>query len=195
MKKIIICSLLTLLILPAATYGQKMGVKTNMLYWATSTPNLGLEVALSNKVTLSVAGGWNPFDLRSKTYEDGSTVKSKVKHWAVMPELKYWNCQSFQRSFWGIHGIVGHFNMADIPFVQPLKDYRLQGDAYGGGISYGYQWAMGKRWGLEASVGVGYLHLDYKKYEKEQCGEFLGDFTHDYVGPTKVGLSFIYYLK
>ena len=130
-----------------------------------------------------------------KTYDDGSIVESKVKHYMVMPELKYWNCQAFERSFWGIHGIYSHFNMGGISFLNPLKDYRYQGDAYGGGISYGYQWALGSRWGLEASVGAGYLHLDYKKYEKEKCGEFLGDETYNYWGPTKAEVSFIYYLK
>ena len=195
MNKYIISTLLTLFLLPTMSYGQKVALKTNMLYWATATPNIGVEVAMSNKLTLSVAAGWNPFDLRKKTYEDGSVVHSKIRHLSVMPELKYWNCQAFERSFWGLHGIYGHFNMADISFIKPLKDYRYQGDAYGGGISYGYQCALGNRWGLEASVGAGYLHLDYKKYDKEKCGEFLGDFTHNYWGPTKVGLSFVYFLK
>jgi len=194
MNKSIISLLSMLLLFSATGYGQKVGVKTNALYWATTTPNIGVEVALSQKFTLGLSAGWNPFDLRKKTYEDGMIVESKIKHVLLMPELKYWNCQSFQRSFWGIHGIYSHFNMGGISFINQLKDYRFQGDAYGGGISYGYQWALGNRWGLETSIGAGYLHLDYKKYSKEKCGEFLGDFTHNYVGLTKIGLSFIYFL-
>ena len=195
MNKYILTLLTAIFLIPTISYGQKVGIKTNALYWATTTPNIGVEVALSQKFTLSLSVGWNPFDLRKKTYDDGTIVESKVKHYMVMPELKYWNCQAFERSFWGIHGIYSHFNMGGISFLNPLKDYRYQGDAYGEGISYGYQWALGSRWGLEASVGAGYLHLDYKKYEKEKCGEFLGDETYNYWGPTKAEVSFIYYLK
>lgn len=184
-----------ILLFSTATFGQKVGIKTNTLYWATSSPNIGMEVALNQKFTLGLSAGWNPFDLRKKTYNDGMVVESKIKHLLVMPELKYWNCQSFQRSFWGIHGIYSHFNMGDISFLNPLEDYRYQGDAYGGGISYGYQWAIGGRWGLEASIGAGYIHLDYKKYDKQKCGDFLGEFTKNYWGPTKAEVSFIYFIK
>lgn len=194
MNKFIISVLLAFFILPTLSYSQKVAVKTNMLYLAASTLNLGTEIALNEKFTLSLAAGWNPFTLRSKTDESGLVIESKIRHLSIMPELKYWKNQPFERSFWGLHGIYGHFNMADISFVKSLKDYRYQGDAYGGGISYGYQWALSEKWGLEASVGAGYLHLDYKKYDKEKCGEFLGNFTHNYWGPTKVGLSLVYFL-
>lgn len=191
-----IISLLTLFLLFTATsFGQKVAVKTNALYWATTTPNLGVEVALSKKFTLGLSAGWNPFDLRKKTYDDGSVLESKIRHLLLMPEIKYWKHGSFERSYWGIHGIYNHFNMGGVSFLNPLEDHRYQGDAYGGGISYGYQWAIGKRWGLEASVGAGYIHLDYKKYDKQKCGEFLGNETHNYWGPTKLGLSFIYFLE
>ena len=35
------------------TYLPKFAIKTNALYWATSTPNLGIEVGLAKKLTLS----------------------------------------------------------------------------------------------------------------------------------------------
>lgn len=195
MNKYILTLLTAIFLIPTISYGQKVGIKTNALYWATTTPNLGVEVALSKKLTLGLSAGWNPFDLRKKTYEDGMIVESKIKQVLLMPELKYWNCQSFQRSYWGVHGIYSHFNMGGISFLNPLKDKRYQGDAYGGGISYGYQWELAKQWGLEASAGVGYLHLDYKKYNKEKCGEFLGNDSYNYWGPTKAEVSFIYYMK
>ena len=34
------------------TYLPKFAIKTNALYWATSTPNLGFEVGLAKKITL-----------------------------------------------------------------------------------------------------------------------------------------------
>ena len=38
------------------TYLPKFAIKTNALYWATSTPNLGFEVGLAKKITLDVSG-------------------------------------------------------------------------------------------------------------------------------------------
>lgn len=200
MKKYILSLLAVLFLIPTISYGQKVGLKTNALYWATTTPNLGVEVALSQKFTLALSAGWNPFDLRTRKFDDGSCFKTRVKHLLIMPELKYWNCCTFQRSFWGVHGIYSHYNVGGISFIDALDEHRYQGDAFGGGISYGYQWALGSRWGLEASVGAGFLHLDYEKHhkgycEKGLCGEFLGNFTKNYWGPTKVEVSFIYYFK
>lgn len=195
MKKYIYSILAVLSLIPAITYGQQVGIKTNALYWATTTPNIGVEMALNQKYTLGLSVGWNPFDLRKKTYDDGTVVESKIKHILLMPEVKRWNEQAFERSYWGIHAIYSHYNMGGVAFLNPLKNKRYQGDAYGAGISYGYQWAIGGRWGLEASAGVGYLHLNYKKYDKVKCGEFLGDDSYNYVGPTKAEVTFIYYLK
>ena len=51
-----------------STYGQdkshympKFAIKTNALYWATTTANLGFEVGLSKKLTLDVSGNYNPW--------------------------------------------------------------------------------------------------------------------------------------
>ena len=56
---------------------QHFALKNNLLYDATTTPNLGFEVGLSKKVTLDVSAGYNPFK-----FNDGK----KLKHWLVMPE-------------------------------------------------------------------------------------------------------------
>ena len=45
------------------TYLPKFAIKTNALYWATSTPNLGFEVGLAKKITLDVSGNYNPWSL------------------------------------------------------------------------------------------------------------------------------------
>ena len=42
-------------------YLPKFAIKTNALYWATSTPNLGFEVGLAKKLTLDISGNYNPW--------------------------------------------------------------------------------------------------------------------------------------
>ena len=48
-------------------YGQEknyympgFAIKTNGLYWATTTANIGFEVGLGKKLTLDVSGNYNP---------------------------------------------------------------------------------------------------------------------------------------
>ena len=50
MKKYLIIVLLLVFAFPGISNAQKVGLKTNALYWATSTPNLGLEVGMGQKV-------------------------------------------------------------------------------------------------------------------------------------------------
>ena len=60
------------------TYLPKFAIKTNALYWATSTPNLGFEVGLAKKITLDVSGNYNPWKFGNDC---------QIKHWLVQPEL------------------------------------------------------------------------------------------------------------
>lgn len=59
---------------------QEIAIKTNLAYWATTTPNLGLEVGLSKKSTLEIGGGLNVF-----SFSDNKNFK----HWLVQPEYRW----------------------------------------------------------------------------------------------------------
>lgn len=58
-KRLILASVL-LIFVSLANYAQNTGVKSNLLYWATTTPNLGVETALGKKHTAQVFFGFNP---------------------------------------------------------------------------------------------------------------------------------------
>ena len=190
--------LLSLFLIPALSpvlHAQHMGLRTNMLYWSTTTPNLGIEFRTGKQTSLSIAGAYNPFNFPSARRADGTALNSKLRHWLVMPEFKYWPCRTFERGNWGLHAIYGEFNIGGIPLIEALKEHRYQGSAWGGGFSWGYQWVTGKRWGMEFSVGAGYLHIQYKKYDCGTCGEYIGEYRQNYFGPTKAALSLIYYIN
>ena len=61
MKRYLIIVALILFAGAGTADAQKVGVKTNALYWATATPNLGLEFAIADRWTFEIAGGWNPW--------------------------------------------------------------------------------------------------------------------------------------
>lgn len=176
------------------SWSQEVGIKTNTLYWLTTTPNIGLEYRVGERLTLSASLGYNAIKFPDSLGE-GTDPNPKLHHWLLMPEVKYWFCRPFERSFFGVHALYGNYNAGGIKFIKFMKNARFDGYGVGGGISYGYQWAWGNRWGIEASLGVGYIYLQYDKYNCGNCGKKLGRFSRHYVGPTKAALSLIYYIR
>ena len=86
-------------------------------------------------------------------------------------------------------------NVSNLSFLGLGHD-RYDGNFYGAGISYGYQWLISNRWSMEATIGVGYARLKYDKYAARSDGG--GKLKHDsrnYFGPTRIGLNFIYIIK
>ncbi|WP_303142616.1 DUF3575 domain-containing protein [uncultured Parabacteroides sp.] len=173
-----------LLCLSSVSYGQQVAARTNALYWLTTTPNLGVEVALARKWSLEVSGNYNAWTF----FPDGMSLR----HWLVQPELRYWPCKSFEGHFFGLHGHFSRYNIGQIPFLPGLDTYTYRGELYGGGVSYGYHFAIGRRWGLELMLGVGYTYLEYDKYVCAECAELMGRYKRHFIGPTRLGISFIY---
>ena len=53
--------MLALTAFSAKSNAQNVGLKTNLLYWATTSPNLGIEIGLGGQTTLDISAGFNPF--------------------------------------------------------------------------------------------------------------------------------------
>lgn len=172
------------------TYLPKVGVKTNLLYLATTTPNIAVEFGLARRWTLDIAAGLNPWDLNSR--------KGGIRHGLVQPELRYWFCERFEKHFIGLHGLYGQYEIADIdiPIIRKdLRGERYNGWGAGAGISYGYHLPMGGRWAWEFTVGAGYVYFEYDRYRCGDCDKKLGRKAKHYFGPTKAGVSLIFMIK
>lgn len=198
MKKIIVLIWIAVGGFFATLRAQEIALKTNLLYDATTTMNLGVEFGLSPQWTLDVAGNYNPW-----TFTDDR----KIRHWLTQAELRYWPCRKFNGHFWGFHEHFGAFDAGGmLPWgfktgkmlgmeSSTLRDYRYEAWFVGAGVSYGYHWLLGNRWGLEATLGLGYTYLNYDKFRCGKCGEKLNSGTKHYVGPTKAGITLIYMIK
>ena len=167
--------------------GAVVGVKTNIPYWGTATFNAEVEVRLAKKWTLELEAGLNPFDGKK---DDGSYGRS-LKHLRLHPELRYWFCESFHKHFLGLHIPYLLYNVSDVKLLG-VENERSQGWGTGVGFSYGYQWLLSKHWNLEATVGVGYLYLDYDKYPCANCGSKIESGHKHYFGPTQAAISIMY---
>lgn len=200
MRRILIIFFL-LLFSGISVNAQRIGVKTNALYLATSTPNIGLEYAFADRFSLELEGGYNPWTLDSDR-------NMKAKHFLVSPEVRYWFCEAFNGHFIGINANYTLFNLSgvDVPAVffpsarsalvlEDLKNRRSEGWAAGAGLTYGCVWPIARRWNLECTVGLGYWYTDYDKFESRKCGLFQEHVSHGAFGPTALGISFIYLIR
>lgn len=186
---LLLATLLAFGIAPEA-FAQKVALKTNFLYIATTSPNLALEVKTGTHTTLEVGGGMSLWD-----YNERSTFR----HWMLQPEFRYWLCEPMNGSFFGIHAHGGQYNIGgiDIPVgrLKQFKDDRYQGYFYGGGISYGYQWILSDRFNLEASIGGGYARIHYENYPCATCGNKLDEGFYNYWGITRASLSLLFFFN
>lgn len=194
MRVIFYIGLISLIATVSAQAQGSVGIKTNMLYGAyTYTPNLGVEIGLGKRTTLDISGGYNPWNL------DNKSGNKKMVHWLVQPEFRYFLCSRFSGHFFGIHALYSLYNIGghDLPllFGNGSEMYRHEGMAYGGGITYGYQFLLGRHWNLELSVGAGVAQMEYDKHDCINCGQKQSREKKLYYGPTKAAVSLIYIIK
>lgn len=188
-----------LLFTPFITNAQRLAVKSNLLYDATSTINLGFEFATARNWTIELSANYNPW-----TFSDNK----KMKLWMLQPELRWWTCQRFTGHFIGVHALGGAYNWGGmlpwgfrngkmLGFIEnkQIQNNRYQGWIIGTGVSYGYQFIVSNRLSFEASIGLGYARISYDRYACHKCGSYLGSGRQNYFGPTKIGLSIIYFIK
>ena len=198
-------SFLFCILISCTIHAQKIAVKSNLLYDATGTVNLGGEYAINKMLSASLSFNYNGWAL---------TEPQMWKHMLVQPEVRYWLRESFNEHYVGAHLIYAMFDVERLSV--PLFGFTRQklytdGTAYGGGISYGYHLYLAPRMNLEFSLGVGFLNLKYKKSAysdypppigpESNAGKAAPDLsaypflTRSYVGPTQLGITFVYILK
>lgn len=194
MKRLILGVSLAVCWCSGTANAQDIAAKTNLLYWATTTPNLSVEFGLGKRTTLDITGAYNPWTLDKDT-------NKKFKHLMVIPEVRYWLCERFNGHFLGAHLVGGIYNIGNLDAdfklfgtdFGSLKNYRYEGWMIGAGIGYGYQWLLSRHWSLEAEIGIGYIYTRADKYECAHCGDKVeDDEPHHYLGPTKAAISLIY---
>jgi hypothetical protein len=178
---------------PDIEYLPRWAIKTNLLYGAATTMNLGAEFLLNRYLTLDISAGWNPFVHRNNR---------KFAHWMLQPTLRYWIQEPFNGHFFGVSLMFADFNVSDIrqPYnllgVFPeLRNHRFRGQAYSASLQYGHQWVLSPRWSIEVAINAGYMFLDYERFEGGWCGQSFGNHQRHYFGITNAAVSLIYIIR
>lgn len=181
--------LLTLCTYLSGVSAQTWSIKNNLLYDATTTPNIGAEIRLSNKWTAGLNAALNPW-----SFSDNK----KLKHFLISPQARYWFCESFQGHFLGVNAAYVHYNISDIDFpfglYNSVKDQRRQGDLVAAGASWGYTWLLSPRWSLEVEAGADVGYAWSKVYDCVKCGTYRGP-DNKFVVLPRVGLNIVFHGK
>ena len=156
-----------------------LSLRANLLRWATMTPDLGLEWRISPSWGIAVNGSWT-----SWTWSDKDR---RYALWEVAPEVRYY---MGEKKAWYLGAMfkAGQFNYK-------LSETGKQGDLMGGGITAGYQLRLNKALDLDFNLGLGYLNVDFEKYEViDGVRVRRGNETKDWYGPINAGVTLVWKL-
>ena len=156
-----------------------LSLRANLLRWATLTPDLGLEWRICPSWGIAVNGSWTSWSWSDKD--------RRYALWEVAPEVRYY---MGEKKAWHLGAMfkAGQFNYK-------LSETGKQGDLMGGGITAGYQLRLNKALTLDFNLGLGYLNVDFEKYEviddvRVRCGNE----TKNWCGPINAGVTLVWKL-
>lgn len=158
---------------------QLLVLKTDVLWDAAMTPNLGLELVTGERTSLglSVYGNKNPWG------KDMHLI-------AAMPEFRYWfSGRPIYRQFVGIAAIASNY---DIIWGKKI----FKGDAIGGGLTFGYAFHLAPRWSLECCASIGAVYYQMHRGYTTDIATDVKQKSRGYaLIPFKIGVSFSYIIK
>ena len=156
-----------------------LSLRANLLRWATLTPDLGVEWRICPSWGIAVNGSWTSWSWNDKD--------RRYALWEVAPEIRYY---MGEKKAWYLGAMfkAGQFNYK-------LSETGKQGDLMGGGITTGYQLRLNKALALDFNLGLGYLNVDFEKYEvidgvRVRCGNE----TKNWCGPINAGVTLVWKL-
>ena len=156
-----------------------LSLRANLLRWATLTPDLGVEWRICPSWGIAVNGSWTSWSWSGKD--------RRYALWEVAPEVRYY---MGEKKAWYLGAMfkTGQFNYK-------LSETGKQGDLMGGGITAGYQLRLNKALDLDFNLGLGYLNVDFEKYEvidgvRVRCGNE----TKNWCGPINAGVTLVWKL-
>ena len=156
-----------------------LSLRANLLRWATLTPDLGVEWRICPSWGIAVNGSWTSWSWNDKD--------RRYALWEVAPEIRYY---MGEKKAWYLGAMfkAGQFNYK-------ISETGKQGDLMGGGITAGYQLRLNKALDLDFNLGLGYLNVDFEKYEViDGVRVRRGNETKDWYGPINAGVTLVWKL-
>lgn len=168
-----------------------MALRTNLLYDATLSPNLGVDVRVDSAWTVGLLVGINAWDIDKEK-------NKKWRHALFSLRARKYRDSLFHKGYYEADVIYSHYNVGNtkIPFglYSAVKDHRLQGDLIALGGKYGYSWILSRTWRIEAEAGVAVGYAWFKEYDCPHCGTFIGNGDRIFLLP-QLGINVVYIIN
>ena len=169
----------------------RVALRTNLLYDATLTPNLGMDVRVDSAWTVGLLVGINAWDIDKEK-------NKKWRHVLFSFRARKYRDSLFHKGYYEADLIYSHYNVGNtkIPFglYSAVKDRRLQGDLIALGGKYGYSWILSRTWRIEAEAGVAVGYAWFKEYDCDHCGTYYGKGDRIFLLP-QLGINVVYIIN
>lgn len=156
-----------------------IALKTNIVPWAATIMNIEGEVQIWHNLSFSLPIWYCPWFIAER---------HALRIAAFQPEVRWWLKEPGQGHFGGIHGSFAWYNLK-------WGDYRYQDRGRplcGAGITYGYAFTVKERWGVELSIGAGYLNMRYDRFYNTDNGQLADTRKTSYFGIDHLSVSLVY---
>ena len=169
----------------------RIALRTNLLYDATLSPNLGVDVRVDSAWTVGLLAGINAWDIDKEK-------NKKWRHALFSIRARKYRDSLFHKGYYEADVIYSHYNVGNtkIPFglYSAVKDRRLQGDLVALGGKYGYSWILARHWRIEAEAGVAVGYAWFKEYDCDHCGTYYGKGDRIFLLP-QLGINVVYIIN
>ena len=214
--KISLTVLLLLNLIISRSSAQTLALRTNLLYDATLSPNLGVEVRLDSTWSAGINVGFNAWDIdkiKNKKWRhiliapnirhDFGQKRDTVNHYSFNGDrlvgVRHDSVTVYNSGHYvEMDAIYSHFNVGNtkIPFglYSAIQDRRLQGDLLALGAKYGYAWILARDWRIEAEAGVAVGYAWFKEYDCDHCGTYYGKGDRIFLLP-QLGINVVYIIN
>lgn len=174
--------------LPAGNgLNDRLFLTTNMLYDAVLTPNIGVGLCVTDKIT--IFADW--------MYARWSN-RDKRRYWRIYGgdiEARYRIGRQKANSPLAGHHVGVYCSMACYDF-QAGRSHRGVLSAkwnYAVGMSYTYSMPIATHFNIDFNLGVGYLWGTYKRHRLiDDCDVWLSTHKLGWFGPTRAGVSLVW---
>lgn len=165
------------ILLSTTPRGIPLYLRTNLLRWATLTPDLGLEWQINPQWAVLVNSSYTSWSWDSKN--------RRYALWEVAPEVR---CYLGKKRNWYVGAMykVGSFNYK-------FSEVGKQGDIMGGGFTGGYMLTLNRRLSIDFGLGLGYIHAEYEHYIViDNVRVRQGKGSSNWLGPVSTGVTLVW---
>lgn len=166
---------------PPAASAEDFRLKTNLLLWAATIPNIGAEYGFSPHWSATLDVWYSPWKI---------SKKFGVKTVAVLPSFRYWLRPEQSGSYFNLHANVAWFNV----YANAWRYQDTGTPLLGAGIGYGYRLRVNHLWGFEFEIGAGFSHAKYERYYNISNGALKDTRKTTYFGIDRASVAITYNL-